>query len=86
MLGLVKLESSIPISLIRERINSQYRFQVSYRKAWMHNQKTITKLFGDWDESLAKLPRWLAYMHMFIPNFVYKIETIEFVISNQVDN
>ena len=86
MLGLVKLEPSIPISLIRERINGQYGFQVSYRKAWMGKQKAIAKVFGDWEESFAKLPGWLAYMQMFAPDSVYKIETTEFVINNQVDN
>ena len=86
MSGLVKLEPSIPSLLIRERINSQYGFQVSYRKTWMGKQKAIAQVFGEWDESFAKLPGWLAYKQMFASDFVYKIETIEFFINNHVDN
>ena len=86
VLGMVKHEPSIPISLIRKRIRSQTGFQISYRKAYKAKQKSIAKMFIDWDESYEMLPRWLVYMQMFTLDFIYKIEKIEFVINNQVDN
>ncbi|XP_027362506.1 uncharacterized protein LOC113870105 [Abrus precatorius] len=59
---------------------------VSYKKAWKAKQKVIVKVFGDWDESYATLPRWLEYMQLNSSGSVYKIETNDYVRDHQVDN
>ncbi|XP_027348393.1 uncharacterized protein LOC113859937 [Abrus precatorius] len=46
----------------------------------------IVKVFGDWDESYATLPRWLEYMQLHSSGSVYKIETNDYVRGHQVDN
>ncbi|XP_027338388.1 uncharacterized protein LOC113852360 [Abrus precatorius] len=84
--GMVNEEPSIHISLIQERICTQFGYKISYKKAWMAKQKAIVKVFGDWDESYATLPHWLEYMQLHTPGSVYKVETKEYVASHQVDN
>ncbi|XP_027368858.1 uncharacterized protein LOC113874844 [Abrus precatorius] len=84
--GMVNEESSVHISLIQERICVQFGYKISYKKAWKAKQKAIVKVFGDWDESYATLPRWLEYMQLYSPGSVYKIETKEYVVGHQVDN
>jgi len=60
--GIIREDPSIKVSLIQERINSEFAYKVSYKKAWMTKQKVITIEYGDWEESYAKLSSWLKYM------------------------
>nr|KYP48009.1 hypothetical protein KK1_030300 [Cajanus cajan] len=71
--GMVNQDPAIKISLIQERITSQTRFKISYRKAWMTKQKAIIKIFGDREESYAFLPRWLKYMKEIAPRSFYDL-------------
>ncbi|XP_027335371.1 uncharacterized protein LOC113849571 [Abrus precatorius] len=86
ILGMVKEEPSVPISLIQERISGQFGYSISYKKAWKAKQKAIVTVFGDWDKSYAALPRWLEYMQLHAPGSVYKIETTDYVEGHIVDN
>ncbi|XP_027336945.1 uncharacterized protein LOC113850565 [Abrus precatorius] len=83
---MVNEEPSVHISLIQEQICAQFGYKISYKKAWKAKQKAIVKVFGDWDESYATLPRWLEYMQLNSPGFVYKLETKEYVVGHQVNN
>ncbi|KAL5125030.1 hypothetical protein HKD37_02G005320 [Glycine soja] len=60
--GMIKEDPSLKISLIQERINGMFNYNISYRKAWKAKQKAITIEYGDWDESYAVLPSWLKHM------------------------
>ncbi|XP_027342673.1 uncharacterized protein LOC113855290 [Abrus precatorius] len=86
ILGMVNEEPSVHISLIQERICAQFGYKISYKKAWKAKQKAIVKVFGDWDESYATLPRWLEYMQLNSPGSVYKLKTKEYVVGHQVNN
>ncbi|XP_061352681.1 uncharacterized protein LOC133297529 [Gastrolobium bilobum] len=83
---MIKQEPSFSISLIQEKISRDFGFKISYRKAWKAKQKAIVKIFGDWDESYAILPRWLDYMQSLAQGSMYEIETKDFEVGNQVDN
>ncbi|KAH1209747.1 hypothetical protein GmHk_15G044188 [Glycine max] len=50
-----KLDSNLIATCVVERINSEFSYKVSYRKAWMAKQKAIAIEYGDWEESYAKL-------------------------------
>ncbi|KAL5162516.1 hypothetical protein HKD37_07G019624 [Glycine soja] len=52
--GMIREDPSIKISLIQERINSEFSYKVSYRKAWMAKQKAIAIEYGDWEESVSR--------------------------------
>ncbi|KAH1249136.1 hypothetical protein GmHk_05G012564 [Glycine max] len=41
VVGMIREDPSIKISLIQERINNEFSYKVSYRKAWMAKQKAI---------------------------------------------
>ncbi|KAL9678796.1 hypothetical protein QQ045_016647 [Rhodiola kirilowii] len=44
---------------VRELMHAKHGYKISYIKAWKAHQKAFIYLFGEWDESFAKLP---AYM------------------------
>ncbi|KAH1221421.1 hypothetical protein GmHk_12G034852 [Glycine max] len=47
VVGMIREDPSIKISLIQERINSEFAYKVSYKKAWLVKQKAIAIEYGD---------------------------------------
>ncbi|XP_061346563.1 uncharacterized protein LOC133292200 [Gastrolobium bilobum] len=84
ILDMVKASPSVAVILIQERVTALFGYNVSYRKAWMGKQKEIAKIYGDWDESYAFLPRWFAHMLNFSPGSVYHIQHGPCVMNGQV--
>ncbi|XP_061371643.1 uncharacterized protein LOC133314212 [Gastrolobium bilobum] len=86
ILDLVKEEPHVSIGLIQERIRNNYGFTISYRKAWKAKQKAMAKIYGNWDQSYAYLPRWFNYMLTFLEGSVYHIQTNDYVVNHRVVN
>ncbi|XP_061368289.1 uncharacterized protein LOC133311282 [Gastrolobium bilobum] len=84
VLGMIRKEPSVSISLVQERITHVYGFKVSYRKAWYAKQKAMAIMYGDWEESYAFLPRWCEYMLRFSPGSVYNIQTDDYFVTNRL--
>ncbi|KAH1227856.1 hypothetical protein GmHk_10G027985 [Glycine max] len=83
-------DPSIKVSLIQERINNEFFYKVSYKKAWMAKQKAIAIEYGDWEESYAKLSSWLKHMQNHSPGSYFQILHGDFIVGNtpiiQVDD
>ncbi|KAL5193077.1 hypothetical protein HKD37_20G055353 [Glycine soja] len=47
VVGMIKEDPSLKISLIQERINGMFNYNIFYRKAWKAKQKAITIEYGD---------------------------------------
>ncbi|KAL5173320.1 hypothetical protein HKD37_16G045885 [Glycine soja] len=84
VVGMIREDPSIKISLTQERINSQFAYKVSYKKAWLAKQKAIAIEYGDWDESYAKLSSWLTHMQNHSPGSYFQILHDDFVVGNTV--
>ncbi|KAF7814543.1 serine/threonine-protein phosphatase 7 long form-like protein [Senna tora] len=63
-------EPGVSVASIIERMNTQFNFEVSYKKAWLAKHKAITRVFGNWESSYSKLPRWMAAIQHFLPGTV----------------
>ncbi|KAH1188168.1 hypothetical protein GmHk_U059920 [Glycine max] len=84
VVGMIREDPSIKISLIQERINSEFAYKVSYKKAWLAKQKAIAIEYGDWDESYAKLGSWLTHMQNHSPGSHFQILHDDFIVGNTV--
>ncbi|KAL5128684.1 hypothetical protein HKD37_14G040884 [Glycine soja] len=84
VVGMIREDPSIKNSLIQERINSQFAYKVSYKKAWLAKQKAIAIEYGDWDESYAKLSSWLTHMQNHSPGSYFQILHDDFIVGNTV--
>ncbi|KAH1229135.1 hypothetical protein GmHk_10G028965 [Glycine max] len=84
VVGMIREDPSIKISLIQERINSQFAYQVSYKKAWLVKQMAIAIEYGDCDESYAKLSSWLTHMQNHSPGSYFQILHDDFIVGNTV--
>ena len=59
---MIREDPSTKVSLIQEKINSEFAYKISYKKAWMARQKAIAIEYGDWEKSYTKLSSWLKHM------------------------
>ncbi|KAH1257812.1 hypothetical protein GmHk_03G007691 [Glycine max] len=84
VVGMIREDPSIKISLIQERINSEFSYKVSYRKAWMAKQKAIAIEYGNWEESYGKLSSWLTHMQNHSPDSYFQILHDDFIVGNWV--
>ncbi|KAH1214098.1 hypothetical protein GmHk_14G041906 [Glycine max] len=84
VVGMIREDPSIKISLIQERINSEFAYKVSYKKAWLAKQKAIAIEYGDWDESYAKLSSWLTHMQNHSPGSYFQVLHDDFIVGNTV--
>ena len=82
--SIIREDPSIKVSLIQERINSEFIYKVSYKKAWMVKQKAIAIEYGDWEESYAKLSCWLKHMQNHSLGSYFQILHDDFVVGNRV--
>ncbi|XP_025636537.2 probably inactive leucine-rich repeat receptor-like protein kinase At5g48380 [Arachis hypogaea] len=72
---LVETDPSIKVKSIIGEVQSRFNYTISYRKAWLAKQKSIAKVFGDWEESFQALPWWLSVIVQKMPGSVVQIET-----------
>ncbi|KAL5190441.1 hypothetical protein HKD37_04G009878 [Glycine soja] len=84
VVGMIREDSSIKKILIQERINNEFSYKVSYRKAWMAKQKMIAIEYGNWEESYAKLSSWLTHMQNHSPDSYFQILHDDFIVGNSV--
>jgi len=82
--GMIREDTSIKVSLIQERINNEFAYKVSYKKAWMSKQKVIAIEYGDWEESYAKLSSWLKHMQNNFLGSYFQILHDDFIVGNRV--
>ncbi|KAL5170571.1 hypothetical protein HKD37_11G032253 [Glycine soja] len=84
VVDMIREDPSIKVSLIQERINSEFAYKVSYKKAWLAKQKAIAIEYDDWEESYAKLSLWLTHMQIHSPRSYFQILHDDFIIGNMV--
>ena len=59
---IVKNDPTIKISSLQQALYNKYQYRPSYFKVWEVKQKTIGRVFGDWDKTYQLLPKWLKVL------------------------
>nr|KYP31902.1 hypothetical protein KK1_047552 [Cajanus cajan] len=72
---IIEVDPSASISTIIAHIKSTMGYTISYRKGWLAKQHAIENIFGNWEESYNKLPGMLQAMQMYVPGFIWKLNT-----------
>ncbi|XP_057730021.1 uncharacterized protein LOC130945308 [Arachis stenosperma] len=73
---LVEVDLSIKVKSIIAEVKSRFNYTVSYCKTWLAKQKSVAKIFGDWEVSYQTLLVWLKAMTMKIPRSCIQIKTL----------
>ncbi|GMP89354.1 hypothetical protein CsSME_00040974 [Camellia sinensis var. sinensis] len=66
----IAISPELPLATIIEVVNEKFQFTISYKKAWLARTKAVAMVFGDWDESYRRLPRYMAALQAFNPGIV----------------
>ncbi|GFY85367.1 hypothetical protein Acr_04g0001050 [Actinidia rufa] len=72
-------DAVIRASSIVENVNNHSGFTVSYKKAGLGRTKAIAMIFGDWDSSYKKLPRFMRTLELRNPGTAVILETLDLV-------
>ncbi|KAL9680966.1 hypothetical protein QQ045_012747 [Rhodiola kirilowii] len=59
---LIREDLRYSLKQVRELMRSKYVYKISYIKAWEACQKAFVYLFGEWEESFAKLPTYMGVL------------------------
>ncbi|XP_016191920.1 uncharacterized protein LOC107632778 [Arachis ipaensis] len=78
---MVKADPTISIRVLQGGVENHFGYKASYKKVWLAKQKVIARIYGDWEESYNKLPRWLFAMQMYLPGKIYFIMAIVHVLQ-----
>ncbi|KAH7854428.1 hypothetical protein Vadar_013718 [Vaccinium darrowii] len=85
ILNLVREDPSLKIKVLQASVrDTTGGYNPSYDKTWLGKQIAIESIFGDWDQSYEKLPRYLAAVQHFNPGTEFKINTVPSVIPGTV--
>ncbi|CAL5404585.1 unnamed protein product [Camellia sinensis] len=66
----IAISPELPLATIIEVVKEKFQFTISYKKAWLARTKAVAMVFGDWDESYRRLPRYMAALQSFNPGTV----------------
>lgn len=50
--NMVRVDSSVIVSLLMEIIKQQYDYNVKYRRVWQAKRKALVAIFGDWENDI----------------------------------
>ena len=56
LLGMVQQNPAIDIKLIQQLVKDRYGYDIDYIKSWHSLKRAIEKVYGTWENSVAKLP------------------------------
>ena len=70
ILSVIRVDKALKPRVIMEMIQKSHHVTITYRRAWGAKQKAIASIFGDWDESYAIVPRFLAAVVQWNPGTV----------------
>ncbi|RYR68782.1 hypothetical protein Ahy_A03g015252 [Arachis hypogaea] len=73
---LVEADPSIKVKSIIAKVQFRFNYTVNYRKAWLAKQKSVAKIFGDWQVSYQILLVWLKAMTAKMPRSRVQIKTL----------
>ena len=62
---MVRADPFLKVKNVIAKIQNQYGYLKTYRKAWMAKQKVIERVYGSWEGSYEELPKWLEAMCYF---------------------
>ncbi|XP_058756461.1 uncharacterized protein LOC131629695 [Vicia villosa] len=76
ILPLVDKDPSLKVKTIISHIVATYNYTPSYRKAWLAKTKAIEIVYGNWEDSYKRLPRFLYALQIYAPGTVTILETL----------
>ncbi|XP_057730135.1 uncharacterized protein LOC130945434 [Arachis stenosperma] len=85
IMPMVRADASVSIKVLLNATASYYGFRLTYRRVWMAKQKAVALIYGDWDESYNKIPRWVLGVQLTMPGYIAVLRTSPVRVGGQLD-
>ncbi|RYR57461.1 hypothetical protein Ahy_A05g023198 isoform E [Arachis hypogaea] len=85
IMPMVRADASVSIKVLLNATASHYGFRLTYKRDWMAKQKVVALIYGDWDESYNKLPRWVLGVQVMMPDSIAVLRTNPVRVGGQLD-
>ncbi|XP_016206115.1 uncharacterized protein LOC107646446 [Arachis ipaensis] len=85
IMPMVRVDAFVSIKVLLNTTAAHFGFRLTYRRVWLAKQKAVAHIYGDWDESYNKLPRWVLGVQLTMPGTVAVLRTSPVRVGGQVD-
>lgn len=73
IMPIMRAKLDITVREIVEKVSVEFHLKITCNKAWNARRISISKLYGDWDDSYRHLLRFLATLKLVMPTTVYTL-------------
>ncbi|KAL0324911.1 UNVERIFIED_CONTAM: hypothetical protein Sradi_5060400 [Sesamum radiatum] len=70
LLGMVRQDPSYDIKYVQQNVKDRFGFDISYHKAWHALKAAREEVYGTWESSVRKLPKYMAALQKWNPGTV----------------
>lgn len=68
--GLVRRDPTRKIGDVIQLVKEKYGFDITYAKAWHSLRRALEIVYGSWESSVTKLPRYMCAIQKYVPGTV----------------
>jgi hypothetical protein len=58
--NIISADPAVSVKALGQVIQDRFGYKVHYKRIWDAKRKAISNIFGEWDASYQRLPKWLA--------------------------
>ncbi|KAL0350940.1 UNVERIFIED_CONTAM: hypothetical protein Sradi_4243200 [Sesamum radiatum] len=73
LLGMVRQDPAYDIKFVQQNVKDRFGFEISYHKAWQSLKAAREQVYGTWESSVKKLPRFMAFLQKLNPGTVVEL-------------
>ncbi|KAL0284475.1 UNVERIFIED_CONTAM: hypothetical protein Sangu_2826500 [Sesamum angustifolium] len=77
LLGMVRQDPAYDIKFVQQNVKDRFGFEISYHKAWQSLKAAREQVYGTWESSVKKLPRFMAFLQKLNPGTVVEWLNLE---------
>ncbi|KAK4395607.1 hypothetical protein Sango_1715000 [Sesamum angolense] len=70
LLGMVRQDPAYDIKFVQQNVKDRFGFEISYHKACQSLKAAREQVYGTWESSVKKLPRFMAFLQKLNPGTV----------------
>ncbi|KAK4390068.1 hypothetical protein Sango_2070100 [Sesamum angolense] len=70
LLGMVRQDPAYDIKYVQQNVKDRFGFYISYHKAWHALKAAREEVYGTWESSVRKLPKYMAALQKWNPGTV----------------
>ncbi|KAL0310539.1 UNVERIFIED_CONTAM: hypothetical protein Sangu_2348600 [Sesamum angustifolium] len=77
LLGMVRQDPAYDIKFVQQNVKDRFGFEISYHKVWQSLKAAREQIYGTWESSIKKLPRFMAFLQKLNPGTVVEWLNLE---------